>query len=97
MHLQTAIYQSILATTQNALKTKTVHSEILWSLNASNNVWNEQTFADMDPVFCAGDMDLMLSLRSPRLCGDSALGTIPMHSLSFELVHRQIPRISSRR
>ncbi|OBZ66541.1 hypothetical protein A0H81_13430 [Grifola frondosa] len=38
IHLQTAIYQAILALVQGALRTKTVHSEILWSLNPSNNI-----------------------------------------------------------
>lgn len=37
-HLLTATYQSMLAESQQALKTKTVHSEIIWSLNSTNNV-----------------------------------------------------------
>lgn len=37
-HLLTATYQSMLAESQQALKTKTVHSEIIWSLNPTNNV-----------------------------------------------------------
>jgi EKC/KEOPS complex subunit CGI121/TPRKB len=37
LHLQTAIYQAILAA-QSSLRTKTVHSEILWALNPTNNV-----------------------------------------------------------
>ncbi|ETW84598.1 hypothetical protein HETIRDRAFT_314488 [Heterobasidion irregulare TC 32-1] len=38
LHLQTAIYQAILAKAQGALRTRTVHSEILWALNPSNNI-----------------------------------------------------------
>ncbi|KAF8624253.1 hypothetical protein AX15_005966 [Amanita polypyramis BW_CC] len=38
LHLQTAIYQAILAESQNVLRTKTVHSEILWALNPTNNI-----------------------------------------------------------
>ncbi|TFY63359.1 hypothetical protein EVG20_g6351 [Dentipellis fragilis] len=38
LHLQTAIYQAILADAQGALRTKTVHSEILWALNPTNNI-----------------------------------------------------------
>ncbi|TDL14659.1 CGI-121-domain-containing protein [Rickenella mellea] len=38
LHVQTALYQSIIAFTQSALKTKTVHSEVLWSLNPTNNI-----------------------------------------------------------
>jgi len=38
LHLQTAIYYSLLAQSQGSLRTKTVHSEILWALNPSNNV-----------------------------------------------------------
>ncbi|KAK2459309.1 hypothetical protein APHAL10511_008664 [Amanita phalloides] len=38
LHLQTAIYQAVLAETENALRTKTVHSEILWALNPTNNI-----------------------------------------------------------
>jgi len=38
LHLQTAIYYALLAQSQGCLRTKTVHSEILWALNPSNNV-----------------------------------------------------------
>ncbi|THH16927.1 hypothetical protein EW146_g3798 [Bondarzewia mesenterica] len=38
LHLQTAIYQAILAEVQSSLRTKTVHSEMLWALNPSNNI-----------------------------------------------------------
>ena len=38
LHIQTAIAQALLAATQNTLRTKTVHSEIIWALNPSNNV-----------------------------------------------------------
>ncbi|CUA70395.1 hypothetical protein RSOLAG22IIIB_00757 [Rhizoctonia solani] len=38
LHLQTAIQQATLASTDEALRTKTVHSEILWALNSGNNI-----------------------------------------------------------
>ncbi|EJF55777.1 CGI-121-domain-containing protein [Dichomitus squalens LYAD-421 SS1] len=38
LHLQTAVYQAILAQAQDSLRTKTVHSEILWALNPTNNI-----------------------------------------------------------
>ncbi|KAF8643077.1 hypothetical protein AX14_009642 [Amanita brunnescens Koide BX004] len=38
LHLQTAVYQAILSQTGNTLRTKTVHSEILWALNPTNNI-----------------------------------------------------------
>ncbi|CAE6514352.1 unnamed protein product [Rhizoctonia solani] len=38
LHLQTAIQQATLASTDGALRTKTVHSEILWALNSGNNI-----------------------------------------------------------
>ncbi|KAI0687320.1 CGI-121-domain-containing protein [Earliella scabrosa] len=38
LHLQTAVYQAILAQVQNSIRTKTVHSEILWALNPTNNI-----------------------------------------------------------
>ncbi|KLO17509.1 CGI-121-domain-containing protein [Schizopora paradoxa] len=37
-HLLTATYQSLLAESQESLKTKTVHSEIIWSLNPTSNI-----------------------------------------------------------
>ena len=37
LHLQTAIHQAVLARAQGSLRTKTVHSEILWALNPTNN------------------------------------------------------------
>ncbi|EIM85448.1 CGI-121-domain-containing protein [Stereum hirsutum FP-91666 SS1] len=38
LHLQTAIYQALLSQSQGILRTKTVHSEIIWALNPSNNI-----------------------------------------------------------
>ena len=38
LHLQTAVYYALLAQGQGNLRTKTIHSEILWALNPSNNV-----------------------------------------------------------
>ncbi|PPR00482.1 hypothetical protein CVT24_004537 [Panaeolus cyanescens] len=38
LHLQTAIYQSILAEEEGSLRTKTVHSEILYNLNPTHNI-----------------------------------------------------------
>ncbi|CAE6451617.1 unnamed protein product [Rhizoctonia solani] len=38
LHLQTAIQQASLASTDGALRTKTIHSEILWTLNNGNNI-----------------------------------------------------------
>lgn len=37
LHLQTAIYYALLAQRQECLRTKTIHSEILWALNPTNN------------------------------------------------------------
>ncbi|KAJ7645637.1 kinase binding protein CGI-121-domain-containing protein [Mycena polygramma] len=37
-HLRTAVYQAILAESQGSLRTKTVHSEIIWALNPTNNI-----------------------------------------------------------
>lgn len=37
-HLMAAIYVALVAASHNHLTTKTVHSEILWALNYSNNV-----------------------------------------------------------
>jgi len=38
LHIQTAITQALLAAAQNNLRTKTVHSEVIWALNPSNNI-----------------------------------------------------------
>ncbi|KAG6915045.1 hypothetical protein DXG01_013775 [Tephrocybe rancida] len=38
LHLQTAIYQAMLAESQDSLRTRTVHSEIIWALNPTNNI-----------------------------------------------------------
>ncbi|CAG7850730.1 SubName: Full=Related to ERG20-Farnesyl-pyrophosphate synthetase {ECO:0000313/EMBL:CCA68513.1} [Serendipita indica DSM 11827] len=38
MMLETAIHQALLAEEQGALKTKYIHSEILWFLNPGNNI-----------------------------------------------------------
>ncbi|KIM62255.1 hypothetical protein SCLCIDRAFT_840512 [Scleroderma citrinum Foug A] len=38
LHLQTAIYQALLSESQGSLRTKTIHSEIIWALNPTNNI-----------------------------------------------------------
>ncbi|KAH9487233.1 EKC/KEOPS complex subunit [Psilocybe cubensis] len=38
LHLETAIHQAILADSQNGLRTKTVHSEILYIMNPTHNI-----------------------------------------------------------
>ncbi|KAH0587069.1 hypothetical protein H2248_005888 [Termitomyces sp. 'cryptogamus'] len=38
VHLQTAIYQAMLAEAQDGLRTRTVHSEVIWALNPTNNI-----------------------------------------------------------
>lgn len=38
LHVQTAIYQAILAYVQGSLRTKSIHSEVLWALSPSHNV-----------------------------------------------------------
>ncbi|KAF8590272.1 CGI-121-domain-containing protein [Ramaria rubella] len=38
LHVQTAVYQAILAYVQGSLRTKTVHSEVLWALSPGHNI-----------------------------------------------------------
>ncbi|KAI6039258.1 kinase binding protein CGI-121-domain-containing protein [Pisolithus marmoratus] len=38
LHLETAVYQALLSESQGSLRTKTVHSEIIWALNPTNNI-----------------------------------------------------------
>ncbi|KDQ65139.1 hypothetical protein JAAARDRAFT_28791 [Jaapia argillacea MUCL 33604] len=38
LHIKTAIYQALLNEHQASLRTKSVHSEILWALNPNNNI-----------------------------------------------------------
>lgn len=38
LHLETAIYQALLSESQGSLRTKTIHSEIIWALNPTNNI-----------------------------------------------------------
>ncbi|KAH9936886.1 CGI-121-domain-containing protein [Epithele typhae] len=66
LHLQTAIYQAVLAHTQGSLRTKTVHSEIykegsvLWALNPTNNI--------SDAIRRYGITDATSSLIVVRIC-----------------------------
>ncbi|CAE6445954.1 unnamed protein product [Rhizoctonia solani] len=61
LHLQTAIQQATLASTDGALRTKTVHSEILWALNSSNNI--------SESIKRFGVSDSSKSLFAVRVCG----------------------------
>ncbi|KAG8705267.1 hypothetical protein FRC09_003068 [Ceratobasidium sp. 395] len=60
-HLQTAIQQATLASTDGSMKTKTVHSEILWALNNSNNI--------SESIKRFGVSDSSKSLFAVRVCG----------------------------
>lgn len=49
--MQTAVYQAILAAVRGALRTKTVHSEIIWALSPNNNVSRSASFEDKVPDY----------------------------------------------
>lgn len=56
LHLETAIYQAILAgESQAGLRTKTVHSEILFYLNPTNNVRMWPCWLYLSRVHCRAD------------------------------------------
>ncbi|KAG9075440.1 hypothetical protein FS749_012897 [Ceratobasidium sp. UAMH 11750] len=61
LHLQTAIQQATLAATDGSMKTKTVHSEILWALNGSNNI--------SESIKRFGVSDSSKSIFAVRVCG----------------------------
>ncbi|KAF8603544.1 CGI-121-domain-containing protein [Ceratobasidium sp. AG-I] len=60
-HLQSAIQQATLASTDGSLRTKTVHSEILWALNSSNNITESIKRFGVSPT--------STSLFAIRVCG----------------------------
>ncbi|KAJ7043843.1 kinase binding protein CGI-121-domain-containing protein [Mycena alexandri] len=60
-HLRTAIYQAILAQSQDSLRTKTVHSEIIWALNPTNNI--------SEAMRRYGVSDATTALIVVRICG----------------------------
>ncbi|KAJ7725362.1 kinase binding protein CGI-121-domain-containing protein [Mycena metata] len=60
-HLRTAIYQAILAESQDSLRTKTVHSEIIWALNPTNNI--------SEAMRRYGVSDTTTALIVVRICG----------------------------
>ncbi|PFH44883.1 hypothetical protein AMATHDRAFT_44276 [Amanita thiersii Skay4041] len=61
LHLQTAISQAIIAETGGSLRTKTVHSEILWVLNPTNNI--------SEAIRRYGVSDISTALLVVRVCG----------------------------
>ncbi|KAJ6508625.1 kinase binding protein CGI-121-domain-containing protein [Mycena sanguinolenta] len=68
-HLRTAVYQAVLAETQGALRTKTVHSEIIWALNPTNNI--------SEAMRRYGVSDTSTALLVVRICGpDLAAETV---------------------
>ncbi|KAF9453144.1 CGI-121-domain-containing protein [Macrolepiota fuliginosa MF-IS2] len=73
LHLQTAVYQAILAETQNALRTKTVHSEVLWNLNPTNNI--------TEAIRRYGISDTTTSLLVVRIDA----GTIPANDMELKM------------
>ncbi|KAK7021205.1 kinase binding protein CGI-121-domain-containing protein [Favolaschia claudopus] len=64
-HLRTAIYHAVLAESQNNLRTKTVHSEIIWALNPSNNI--------TEAMRRYGVSDSATALVVVRVCGPQLL------------------------
>ncbi|KAI5119627.1 hypothetical protein M0805_007891 [Coniferiporia weirii] len=85
-HLQTAVYQSLLAEAQGAPKTKTVHSEIIWSLNPTNNITEalrrfgvSDSSASLFVVRIGSDTDSNEVLSSMKVVVDGVL--VPLNAL----------------
>ncbi|KAJ3572596.1 hypothetical protein NP233_g2976 [Leucocoprinus birnbaumii] len=73
LHLQTAVYQSLLAEAQNGLRTRTVHSEVLWNLNPTNNI--------TEAIRRYGVSDATTSLLVVRIDG----GNIPVEEMQSRI------------
>ncbi|KAF8708988.1 hypothetical protein RHS03_03239, partial [Rhizoctonia solani] len=73
LHLQTAIQQATLASTDGTLRTKTVHSEILWALNNSNNISESiKRFGISD----SSKSVFVVRVTSPELSVENILGSM---------------------
>jgi len=61
LHFQTAVLYALLALQGNTLRTKTVHSEILWALNPTNNARHPEP--DQIVYYCTNLNCIFRSLR----------------------------------
>ncbi|KAJ7695735.1 kinase binding protein CGI-121-domain-containing protein [Mycena rosella] len=66
-HMRTAVYQALLAASQDSLRTKTVHSEIIWALNPTNNI--------SEAMRRYGVSDTTTALIAVRIAGPEVLAT----------------------
>lgn len=83
LHLQTATQQASLASTDGSLRTKTVHSEILWALNSSNNI--------SESIKRFGVSDLSKSLFAVRVCGPELSIEAVLESMKAAVQGEEIP------
>ncbi|KAN0140165.1 Kinase binding protein CGI-121 domain containing protein [Lactarius tabidus] len=86
LHIQTAITQALLAAAQNTLRTKTVHSEIIWALNPSNNITEalrRYGVTDASTALFVVHIDPLASLDVRSRMSEVVQGTlVPMSTLA---------------
>ncbi|QRV72409.1 kinase domain protein [Ceratobasidium sp. AG-Ba] len=83
LHLQTAIQQATLACTDGSMKTKTVHSEILWALNSGSNIG--------EAIKRFGVSDTTKSLFAVRVCGPELSIEQVLESMKAVIQGEEVP------
>ncbi|KIY45147.1 CGI-121-domain-containing protein [Fistulina hepatica ATCC 64428] len=86
LHLRTAIQQAIISAADDALRTKSVHSEILWALNPTNNI--------SEALRRYGVSDTTTALLVVRICGRSDVGANAMRMQAEAVVQGDLVPLS---
>ncbi|KAJ8517438.1 hypothetical protein ONZ45_g5365 [Pleurotus djamor] len=84
LHLQTAIHQAMLADSQGSLRTKTVHSEVIWILNPTNNI--------TEALRRYGVSETTTSLRADdRIAAETSISEEHAHSVNITSMSPVLP------
>lgn len=82
-HLNTAIYQALLARSQQQLKTKTIYSEIMWTLSPGTNITDSIKKFGIDPK---SDKLILIKITETLKDEKKQQESIRLNQLALELI-----------
>ncbi|KAH9814986.1 kinase binding protein CGI-121-domain-containing protein [Melampsora americana] len=91
-HLNTAIYQALLARSQHQLKTKTIYSEIMWTLSPGTNITESIKKFGIDPK-----SDKLILIKITETLSNETekqLSSIKLNQLALKLIEGELISIN---
>ncbi|EGG10774.1 uncharacterized protein MELLADRAFT_103089 [Melampsora larici-populina 98AG31] len=90
-HLNTAIYQALLARSHHQLKTKTIYSEIMWTLSPGTNITDSIKKFGIDPK---SDKLILIKITKKSEEEKKSEESIKLNQLALELIQGSLISIN---